>query len=503
MKLIIAFLVFWACFLSCQSEDINIYAQHVKEISKDKDGWKLIWSDEFEQESNIPNEKIWSLPKKESSPWNRYMSESYDHAYVKDGKLYLIAEKKGDQYLTGGVETENKINFKYGKLEICAKFNSFQGGWSAIWLMPQERQYPLVDNNYPGEIDILEQVSLDKIAQHSVHTHYTLDLGYDKNPPRNGYGEYRDGEFNLYGIEWTPEKIIFTVNGEETFSYPNLHLANEALMQQWPFDVPYYLIMNYSLGGENTWPGPIDDKGLPGHMEVEYVRYYEKESNNDSGGEEEVVEELIKNGDFEESFAAGKQPGIFNSGMTDQNNILGYLNHWFCKPNAVNPSLTVDNNEGYESYCSLKYAASAVNNAWETDLSYALQGVKPGKYTFSYLVKTNQEDSPFTVSVIICETSDELGLQLTKQKVIVINPKDGSQVITTEPSWDNAATAIYHIGKEWTPCTLTLDIPKNVLIRFLYKPCAGENNNQYDIYPKPTQNVVYWFDNFALTSVKE
>ena len=55
MKQIIAFLVFWISFLSCQSEEINIYTQHVKEISKNKDGWNLVWSEEFEQESNIPN----------------------------------------------------------------------------------------------------------------------------------------------------------------------------------------------------------------------------------------------------------------------------------------------------------------------------------------------------------------------------------------------------------------------------------------------------------------
>ena len=139
MKQIIAFLVFWISFLSCQSEEINIYTQHVKEISKNKDGWNLVWSEEFEQESNIPNAQSWSLAAKEASPWNRYMSESYDQAYVKDGKLYLIAEKKDGEYKTGGVWTMDKVGFKYGKLEVCAKFTSFQGGWAAIWLMPQER----------------------------------------------------------------------------------------------------------------------------------------------------------------------------------------------------------------------------------------------------------------------------------------------------------------------------------------------------------------------------
>lgn len=505
MKQVIAFLLFWISFLSCQSEEINIYTQHVKEVSKNKDGWNLIWSEEFEQESNIPNTKTWSLAAKEFSPWNRYMSESYDQAYVKDGKLYLMAEKKDGEYLTGGVWTMDKVGFKYGKLEICAKFTSFQGGWAAIWLMPQERQYPSVNNSYPGEIDIMEQVSMDKIAQHSVHTHYTLDLGYDKNPPRNGYGEYRENEFNIYGIEWTAEKIIFTVNGEETFSYPNLHLSNEVLMQQWPFDVPYYLILNYSVGGEDAWPGPIDDRGLPAHMEVEYVRYYEKENKgNDDNEEEEIPEDIIKNGDFEDNFADGKQPGVFMAGDTDWNNTLNHLDQWFSRWDAPDCSLTVDNSVGANnSYCSLKYAASEVMNTWCVNLSYASQNVKAGKYEFSYYVKTNQDQTPFTLSIVVCEGADEIGWALTGQKVIVVN-SDGSQVISTAPSWDVAATCEHSAGKEWARYSVTVDIPENVLVRFVFKPCAYKGNGDpYDIWGKGTWGgVIYWFDDFALTPVK-
>lgn len=63
MKQIIAFLVFWISFLSCQSEEINIYTQHVKEISKNKDGWNLVWSEEFEQKVTfrIPKAGHWQL----------------------------------------------------------------------------------------------------------------------------------------------------------------------------------------------------------------------------------------------------------------------------------------------------------------------------------------------------------------------------------------------------------------------------------------------------------
>ena len=77
-------------------------------------------------------------------------------------------------------------------------------------------------------------------------------------------------------VEKTAEKLTFYVNGEETFSYPNLHLANEAEMKQWPFteDNPFYIILNMGLGGarDGSWAGPIDDANLPAIMDVDWIR---------------------------------------------------------------------------------------------------------------------------------------------------------------------------------------------------------------------------------------
>ena len=221
MKQVISILLLWIGVLSCQSEDINIYTLHAKDESKAIDGWKLIWSEEFNQEGPQFDADKWIFEPKGNSPWNKYLTGSTEQAYVQNGRLILRAEKKGGQYMTGGISTRGKAGFKYGKLEICAKFNSFQGGWPAIWLLPVQRQYPNPPgaNEYGGEIDIMEQVSLEKVAWHTVHSHYTLDLGLDKNPPRAGGGAYKENEFNLYTLEWTPEELTFLINGEETFKF--------------------------------------------------------------------------------------------------------------------------------------------------------------------------------------------------------------------------------------------------------------------------------------------
>jgi beta-glucanase (GH16 family) len=122
-----------------------------------------------------------------------------------------------------------------------------------------------------GEIDIMEQVSYETDAHQTVHTHYANDLG-KIDPLRSITKPFNAGQFNTYGINWTPEMVQFTINGQVTFSYPNMHLSNEAAMKQWPFNKPFYLILNFALGGQGTWPGTITDSELPANMEVDWVR---------------------------------------------------------------------------------------------------------------------------------------------------------------------------------------------------------------------------------------
>ena len=68
--------------------------------------------------------------------------------------------------------------------------------------------------------------------------------------------------------------MTFYVNGKETFSYNNMHPANESEMIQWPFtkDAAFYLILNMGLGENDSWTGAVDDNNLPATMEVDWVK---------------------------------------------------------------------------------------------------------------------------------------------------------------------------------------------------------------------------------------
>ena len=45
----------------------------------------VVFEDDFNQSDSIPDVTKWSLCPPQSSAWNRYMSNSYAQAYVKDG----------------------------------------------------------------------------------------------------------------------------------------------------------------------------------------------------------------------------------------------------------------------------------------------------------------------------------------------------------------------------------------------------------------------------------
>lgn len=233
----------------------------------------ILFMDDFSVDGR-PDTSKWVLSEKGTADWNDEMSESYDQAYVKDGKLVLTGAKVGDTYRAGGIQTKGKFDFTFGKVEVKARISQYpNGAFPAVWMMPQKSIY----NGWPdgGEIDIMEHIKQETHIHQTLHTHYTYTLGI-KDPSNSRATITEFNEFNTYGVEWTEDKITFFVNGQETMSYSNLYLADESVKRQWPFtkDASFYLILNMGLGGDRpgSWAGPIDDSNLPAIMEIDWIK---------------------------------------------------------------------------------------------------------------------------------------------------------------------------------------------------------------------------------------
>lgn len=234
----------------------------------------LLWHDEFD--ANTLDDAKWTrIPPSQSKQvpdWLQYTSLRPDLTAVKEGCLILSGVKNDDlksdprPFLQGQVWTKNKVSFLYGMVEIRAKFEDQKGAWPAFWMLPDHGKWP--DG---GEIDIIERLHSDPFVYQTCHSLWTFTMKQTTNPPHGGKAQIVPGEFNLYSLEWTPDALVWYVNGKESFRYPrtNAHPA------QWPYDAsPFYLLLDMQLGG--AWVKEIDPATLPVQVLIDYVRVWQK-----------------------------------------------------------------------------------------------------------------------------------------------------------------------------------------------------------------------------------
>ncbi len=234
--------------------------------------WELTWEDDF---SGDELDKLkWSLCKRGNGGWNDTMSDDPCLLRIKDGVLQLRGisnDGKDDPspFLTSGITSEGKFAFKYGKVQIRARFKSAQGAWPALWMMGVERGWPA-----NGEIDLMEHLNFEDRIHQNVHTEYTIKDEDPDPPKRPSPSNINRDDWNTYGCEWNADQIVFTLNGAPTHTYPRVPEKGE---KQWPFNQPFYFILSMQIGGK--WvngSGPTNPAHYPAWMEVDWVRVYRR-----------------------------------------------------------------------------------------------------------------------------------------------------------------------------------------------------------------------------------
>ena len=244
---------------------------HAADPATGMPGWKLIWNDEFNGKS-IDSGK-WSPCERGKSDWNDTMTRDPRCFKIGGGTLRLIGLANDDPakdpstFLTGGVTSKGKFSFTHGRVLVRARFKSARGAWPAIWMLGEKGGWP-----HNGEIDLMEHLNYDDKVYQTIHSHYANHIDKSqKNPPKGTTAPISRDDFNTYGADWDAEKIVFTVNGKATLTYPRVP---DKGTDQWPFDQPFYLILSMQIGG--GWVGKPDPKDYPAHMEIDWVRVYQK-----------------------------------------------------------------------------------------------------------------------------------------------------------------------------------------------------------------------------------
>ncbi|ERJ11606.1 glycoside hydrolase family 16 protein [Haloplasma contractile] len=242
--------------------------------------YSLVWEDQFDYEGK-PDPNKWHLETGGHGFGNaekQYYTDCIENAYVKEGKLTIVAKKedyKNNNYTSAKLSTNGIDSWQYGRFEIKAKLPKGQGTWPAIWMLSDAfkggRRWPLC-----GEIDIMEHVGRDQDKIHfSLHSE---KYNHNKKTQLTDFHHIEgvSETFKIYTVEWTPEYIRFLVDNTpyKTFYKAENNCNNDTDEVCWPFDQPFYLILNIALGG--FLGGRIDDAIFPQKLEVDYVRIYQK-----------------------------------------------------------------------------------------------------------------------------------------------------------------------------------------------------------------------------------
>ncbi len=242
------------------------------------EGYQLVWSDEFDA-SEI-NEELWTYETGDGTDfglpagWGNnekqiYTTDSENSAIATDqgeSVLKITALSDGaDRYTSAKMKTKN-LNMRFGKIDVKAKLAEGQGIWSAIWMLGNNRN--LIDWPGCGEIDIVELLGHEPAKAYST-IHFTNgENGKDEIQTSYESTSTFSESYHVFGLEWSPESLIFSLDGVQTDEMPIEEDMKEFLRD-------FYLIMNVAVGG--YWPGDPDNTTvLPQSMYVDYVRVYEK-----------------------------------------------------------------------------------------------------------------------------------------------------------------------------------------------------------------------------------
>ncbi|RKX17596.1 MAG: hypothetical protein DRP26_06670 [Candidatus Zixiibacteriota bacterium] len=219
--------------------------------------WKLVWSDEFNDESL--NRNVWETPV--GVRRDGYWAEEDSYLDGK-GNLIIRTRKEGDRYYSGAIRSRNKFERRFGYWVARCRFHTQEGHWPAFWLFSSPGVNTVGNEGRDGtEIDIMEKAwAKEDRINHALHW--------------DGYGEYHKSDaiqvvipglsrgFHTFGLHWKPDEYVFYVDGKETWR------TSAGGVSQ----VPAYIKLTDEVG---AWAGDIRNAELPDYFFVDYVRVYD------------------------------------------------------------------------------------------------------------------------------------------------------------------------------------------------------------------------------------
>ncbi len=233
---------------------------------------RLVWNDEFNY-TGAPDTTRWMRAQMHAGQVNnelqRYVTDAAN-SYADGEFLHIRAINAAEGITSARLTSRGKGEWLHGRIEARIKVPGGRGTWPAFWMMPANPAY----GGWPrsGEIDIMEYVGYAADTIHgTIHTMaYNHVQGTQKG--KKLYVEGAQDDFHIYTCLWDEQRIEIFADGVKYFEFANDRAANPCT---WPFDRPFYVILNLAIGGD--WGGKrgVDPAILPCEMLVDWVRVYQ------------------------------------------------------------------------------------------------------------------------------------------------------------------------------------------------------------------------------------
>lgn len=227
-------------------------------------GRLLVWHDEF----NAPtiDETKWSNVYGNYRGYNWNSKDIMRNISTGNGMSFWTAKDYPKEYtdFSGAyISTNNKFEFRYGRIEAKLRFPSATPHHTTFWTLGACEEVISVGEDelydetkgvrFPsnGEIDIAEYDN----GSVGGRMHWSSD-GFDTSVYTSGgnINQLTDtpSEWHIYACEWTSDKIVFYVDGVQKGTWN----TSNAKVGDWnPFQIPHFLVLDCisALGGTINW----------------------------------------------------------------------------------------------------------------------------------------------------------------------------------------------------------------------------------------------------------
>jgi beta-glucanase (GH16 family) len=275
--------------------------------------WGLAWSDEFNGTS-LDTVNNWSYDTGSGQPNAEQEFYTRGCVEVSNGALHIWSKYNPNgsngtatpdkaKYTSGRVNTGDKQIFTYGYFEAAIQGPIGTGGkngpglWSAVWMLGNSINHGVA---WPtcGEMELYEQRTCSCVVganaaqpvpaiagddEFIACCHYGVNGGASYHSCQHNYSKCLCDRFHTYGILWDSTDVHYYWDDtlfwgpnipSAAFTTPSINTVDNKVA----FHNPFFWIINVAVGGAYQGQN-IDNSIFPTHMDLDYVRVYQKGGN--------------------------------------------------------------------------------------------------------------------------------------------------------------------------------------------------------------------------------